>query len=114
MLAILINRAKNGGQISGVILNIIDDGLSILQYADDTIFFIDHNFQQATNMKLLLADFKQLLGLKINYHKSELFCFRDAKDHELQYEQLFRCKKGSYPFRYLGIPMHYRKLYNNN
>jgi hypothetical protein len=23
-------------------------------------------------------------------------------------------KKGSYPFRYLGIPMHYRKLYNSN
>jgi hypothetical protein len=37
MLAILINRAKQGGQISGVIPNIIDDGLSILQYADDTI-----------------------------------------------------------------------------
>jgi retron-type reverse transcriptase len=45
MLAILINRAKNGGQISGVILNIIDDGLSILQYADDTILFMDHNFE---------------------------------------------------------------------
>jgi hypothetical protein len=27
MLAILIHRAKNEGQISGVILNIIDDGL---------------------------------------------------------------------------------------
>jgi hypothetical protein len=55
-----------------------------------------------------------LSGLKINYYKSELFCFGEAKDHELQYEQLFRCKKGSYPFRYLGIPMHYRKLYNSN
>jgi hypothetical protein len=40
-------------------------------------------------MKLLLAAFEQLSGLKINYHKSELFCFGDAKDHELQYEQLF-------------------------
>jgi hypothetical protein len=46
-------------------------------------------------MKLLLAAFEQLSGLKINYHKSELFCFGDAKDHELQYEQLFRCKKCS-------------------
>jgi retron-type reverse transcriptase len=41
MLAILINRAKNGGQISGVIPNIINDGLSILQYADNTILFMD-------------------------------------------------------------------------
>jgi retron-type reverse transcriptase len=45
MLTILINRAKNEGQISGVILNIINDGLSILQYADNTILFMDHNLE---------------------------------------------------------------------
>jgi retron-type reverse transcriptase len=39
MLAILINRAKEEGQISGVIPNLVDEGLSILQYADDTILF---------------------------------------------------------------------------
>jgi hypothetical protein len=32
----------------------------------------------------------------------------------LQYEQLFGCKKGSYPFNYLGIPMHYRRLNNKD
>jgi hypothetical protein len=69
MLAILINRAKRGGQILGVILNIIDDRLSILQYADDTTLFMDHNLEQAQNMKLLLAAFEQMCGLKINYHK---------------------------------------------
>jgi hypothetical protein len=55
-----------------------------------------------------------LSGLNINYHKSELFCFGDAKEHKTQYEQLFGCKKVSYPFRYLGIHMHYRKLYNSD
>jgi retron-type reverse transcriptase len=45
MLTILINRAKEEGQISGVIPNLVDDGLSILQYADDTILFMDHNFE---------------------------------------------------------------------
>jgi hypothetical protein len=45
MLAVLVNRAKNEGQISGVIQNIIDDGLSILQYTDDTILFMDHNIE---------------------------------------------------------------------
>jgi hypothetical protein len=45
MLAVLVNRAKNEGQISGVIQNIIDDGLSILQYTDDTILFMDHNVE---------------------------------------------------------------------
>jgi hypothetical protein len=51
--AILFNRAKTEGQISGVIPHILDDGLSILQYANDTILFVDHNFGQARNMKLL-------------------------------------------------------------
>jgi hypothetical protein len=114
MLVILINRAKEEGQISGVIPNLVDDGISILQYADDTILFMDHNFEQVKNMKLLLSAFEQLSGLKINFHKSEIFCFGEAKEHESQYEQLFGCKKGSFPFRYLGIPMHYRKLNNKD
>jgi hypothetical protein len=114
MLAILINRAKMDGQIPGVIPHILDDGLSILQYADDTVLFMEHNFDQARNMKLLLTAFEQISGLKINFHKSEIFCFGNAKDHELQYEELFGCKTSSYPFRYLGIAMHYRKLNNND
>jgi hypothetical protein len=31
-------------------------------------------------MKLLLCAFEQLSGLKINFHKSEVFCYREAKD----------------------------------
>jgi hypothetical protein len=92
MLAILINRAKIEGQISRVIPHILDDGLSILEYANDTILFMDHNFDQARNMKLLLTAFKQMSGLKINFHKNEFFLHWKAKDHELQYEQLFGCK----------------------
>jgi hypothetical protein len=40
MLAILIKRAKADGQIEGVIPHLVDGGLSILQYADDTILFM--------------------------------------------------------------------------
>jgi hypothetical protein len=81
-LTILINRAKGKWQLSGVIPHLVDDGLSILQYADDTILFMDHNFEQAKNMNLLLSAFKQLSSLKINFHKSEIFCFGEAKDYE--------------------------------
>ena len=37
MLATLVERAKLDGQISGVISHLVGDGLSILQYVDDTI-----------------------------------------------------------------------------
>ena len=79
MLAILIERAKENQQFKGVVPHLIDDGLSILQYADDTILFMEHNLEQAKNLKLLLCAFEQLSGLKINFHKSELFCFGEAQ-----------------------------------
>jgi hypothetical protein len=38
MLAIIIEHAKVDGQIEGVVPHHVDGGLSILQYADNTIF----------------------------------------------------------------------------
>ena len=114
MLAILIARAKDDGQIEGVIPHLIQNGLSILQYADDTILFFSHDLPKATNMKLLLSLFEQLSGLKINFHKSDFFYFDKAKEHEAEYSQLSGYDVGKFPFRYLGLPMHYRKLSNSD
>jgi hypothetical protein len=63
-------------------------------------------------MKLILAFFEQLSGLKINFHKSEIFYFGKAKDDENSYRAIFVCEVGSLPFKYLGIPIHYRTLLN--
>ena len=60
MLAIFISRAKESEQIQGVVPHLIDEGLSILQYADDTIIFMDNDLENAKNMKLLLCAFEQL------------------------------------------------------
>jgi hypothetical protein len=78
MLAIMIKSAKNDGLIEGVIPHLVDEGLSILQYADDTILFMEHDLEKAQNLKLVLSAFEQLSGLKINFHKSELFCFGEV------------------------------------
>jgi hypothetical protein len=60
VLAILTNRVKEDGQVSGLNPHLIDGGVSILQYADDTIIFMEHYFEKALNMKLLLCIFEQL------------------------------------------------------
>ena len=65
-------------------------------------------------MKLLRCAFEQLSGLKINFHKSKLFCFGAAKANQNEHAQTFGCNVGSLPFRYLGIPMHHRKLMNKD
>jgi len=112
MLAILVSRAKSCGQFRGLVPNLVDEGLSILQYANDTILFLKDDLEEATNLKLVLVAFEKLSGLKINFHKSELFCFGVAKDRGKEYVELFSCVEGSFPFRYLGIPLQYRKLSN--
>ena len=51
MLAVMIERAKFAGQFEGVVPHLVDGVLSILQYADDTIIFMDHDLEKATNLK---------------------------------------------------------------
>jgi hypothetical protein len=92
----------------------VEDGLSILQYADDTILLLDDDLEKAKNLKIVLSAFEKLSGLKINFHKSELFSFGETKDRSSEYVELFGCKEGSLPFKYLGIPMSPCKLSNKD
>jgi hypothetical protein len=47
MLAIIIECAKADRQIEGVDPHLIDGGLSILQYVDDVILFMEHDLEKA-------------------------------------------------------------------
>ena len=76
MLAVLVSRARRSDQIKGLVPHLIEEGLSIMQYADDTILFLEDDLAQAQNLKLILCVFERISGLKINYHKSEIFLFR--------------------------------------
>jgi hypothetical protein len=110
MLAIMIKRAKFDGQVEGVIPHLVDGGLSILQYADDEILFMKHDIKKARNLKLILSAFEQLLGLKIIFHKSELFCFGEAHEQAQLYAEFFGCNQGQFPIRYLDIPIRFQRL----
>jgi hypothetical protein len=44
---------------------------------------MEYDIDKAKNMKILLSAFEQLSGLKINFHKSDFFCFGQAKEYEL-------------------------------
>jgi hypothetical protein len=49
----------------------IQRGLS-LQYADDTLLFLEHDYNLATHLKWLMTCFEKLSGMRINYNKSDL------------------------------------------
>nr|ABF96840.1 retrotransposon protein, putative, LINE subclass [Oryza sativa Japonica Group] len=96
MLAILIKRANERGSFHGVILHLVDNGLSILQYADDTIILMEHDLEDAKNLKLVLNTFESLAmfmlsffevpkGIleKLDYYRSRFFW--QCEEHKKKY-----------------------------
>jgi hypothetical protein len=67
--------------------------------ANDTILFMEHVLKKTKNMKLILSAFEQLLRLKINFHKSELFYFGEAQGETQAYAKFFGCSQGQFPIR---------------
>jgi hypothetical protein len=48
--------------------------------------------------------------MKINYDKSDMLGLGLEEEETLMFARLLCCKVGSFPFNYLGIPLHYQKL----
>jgi hypothetical protein len=49
--------------VVGLTPHLVEGGVSILQYADDTILFMEYDLAKALNMKIILCLFEQLSGL---------------------------------------------------
>jgi hypothetical protein len=52
-------------------------------------------------------------GLKINFHKSEILYFGDAKEIDFLYADIFTCPIGNLPMKYLGVPIDKKKINKN-
>ena len=69
---------------------------------------------KARNMKLMLYIYELMSGLKINFTKSEVIMLNDDTDAELAYADLFNCQTGSFPIKYLGVPVNPSRLHVKN
>ena len=54
----MVLRAQANGFFEGLAPDLVDNGVAILQYADDTVICISHNPEKAINVKLLLYLFE--------------------------------------------------------
>ena len=81
-----------------------------LQYADDTILFLENSLEYAKKLKWILSCFEHLSGLKINFHKSDLHAINIPEQLSNEFAQIFCCQMGDFPFKYLGVPLHFKKL----
>ena len=100
----MLSRSAFLGLIRGLCKNFCPGGVISLQYADDTILFLENNRDTARNMKLILTCFEQVSGMRINYSKSELVPINLCEEDVAELKLVFGCIVGSFPIKYLGSP----------
>ena len=104
-LARMVRQAQSHNLLCGLADHLIDKGVAILQYADDTILCIKDDTEMATNLKLLLHLYELMSGLKINFDKSEVTMIHGDDSRQLVFAEIFNCQTGSFPIKYLGVPV---------
>ncbi|XP_058757405.1 uncharacterized protein LOC131630662 [Vicia villosa] len=81
----------------------IDEGVDILQFADNTIIFGEASTANLWNLKVILRGFELISGLKINFSKSSVMGV-NVGDWILDAATNFlACKRGNSSFLFLGI-----------
>lgn len=86
----MLAKATSHSLIRGMCPPICPGGIMCPLYADDTILFLENNVEQAKNLKWVLTCFEQVLGMKINYNKSELIPISLEDDELLAFIEILR------------------------
>jgi hypothetical protein len=55
--------------------------------------------------------FELMAGLKINFNKSEIMTINDENNLAATYAELFNCQIGTFPIKYLGVPVSPSRLH---
>ncbi|RVW50795.1 hypothetical protein CK203_076874 [Vitis vinifera] len=72
VLSRLMIRAEESGLTEGFFVGRDKIRVSLLQFADDTIFFFKASLEHLQNLKIILLVFGQVSGLKINLEKNTI------------------------------------------
>ena len=83
----------------------IKNGVTILQYADDTILCLKDDEEGARNMKLLLYLYEQMSGLEINFEENKVLTVSQDDQKTLAYSDMFNCAIGVWPINTWGVPV---------
>jgi hypothetical protein len=101
----ILNATKQQGLLSLPVQLPHDHDFPILQYADDTLIFMQGDARQVFFLKAILNSFAESTALKVNYAKSMMVPINISDDRFNILAQTFGCTKGTLPFTYLGLPL---------
>ncbi|GJS12101.1 RNA-directed DNA polymerase, eukaryota, reverse transcriptase zinc-binding domain protein, partial [Tanacetum coccineum] len=102
-LHVAMEDAMAAGLYNGCKINTVN--LSHLFFADDALFIGAWSRSNIVSLTSILDCFHLVSGLKINYHKSNLFGVGVPFDEVISMALITGCNALSPPFNYLGLPI---------
>ncbi|KAK3189308.1 hypothetical protein Dsin_028869 [Dipteronia sinensis] len=93
------------GSMYKILAKVLANRIKKLQFADDTILFIEPRLEALMNTKRILRCFELASGLKINFCKSYIVRVGKRGPSETNWAASFHCKSSSLPITYLGLPL---------
>ncbi|GJZ57684.1 putative RNA-directed DNA polymerase, eukaryota, reverse transcriptase zinc-binding domain protein [Tanacetum coccineum] len=110
-LQVSILEACNKGFYKGIFLADSDTNISLLQYADDALFFGDWSNLNAKHLIHILKCFELSSGLKVNISKSRLVGVGVSFSNVESLAVALGCSHEFLPFTYLSLPVGKRMRY---
>lgn len=110
--AAILDSAKRSFVLIGLVPEIFPGRITYLQYADDIVIFISFDAKQVIVTKILLYCFEEMAGMKINYHKSEVFIVGLERLEIEEVAKMLNYPIGEFSMKYLGLPIGPNKILN--
>lgn len=105
VLSCLLDAAQHHNLIHGLFIGRDRVEVSHLQFADDTIFFLDDKEEYWFNLFDLLDNFCSASGMKINNSKSSVLGINCSGPYLARLAADWGCEVGNWPMTYLGLPL---------
>lgn len=105
VLAICTNRVCARGLLRGFQTPSCQQGIPLLQYADDTMFLMEGSSAAAAKVSMLMEIFSDLSGLKLNRAKSSVIGFGMSTEELACCSQALSTPTKTLPIQYLGLPL---------
>lgn len=109
-LSLLMKRAVERGLVKAAEIGRDKISISHIQYADDTMFIIDGQRDNAEAIKRLLNNFQLVSGLSVNYEKSWVYGVNLGREELEELADGLGCRIGTMPIPYLGLKVGGRQL----
>lgn len=104
-LSALLKRAEILGLVEGFEVGEERVMVTHLQFADDTILFLKAERESIRNMEFCLKIFEVISGLRVNMAKSCMVGIHVDNTNIQSLTSLIGCRVGSWPLKYLGMPL---------